>query len=92
MSRDQGIDLVLRPELFRQLEKAAMENLENGGRGIGNIVESMLIDPLSRSLFDCVPDPGTVLDALGLEQRDGIWTLQGKLRAPEEGETDALEK
>ena len=90
--RDQGIDLVLRPELFRQLEKAAMENLENGGRGIGNIVESMLIDPLSRSLFDCVPDPGTVLDALGLEQRDGIWTLQGKLRAPEEGETDALEK
>jgi len=92
VSRDQGIDLVLRPELFRQLEKAAMENLENGGRGIGNIVESMLIDPLSRSLFDCVPDPGTVLDALGLEQRDGIWTLQGKLRAPEEGETDALEK
>ena len=52
MRRDQGIDLVLRPELFRQLEKAAMENLENGGRGIGNQVENLVINPLSRWLFD----------------------------------------
>ena len=27
-------------------------NLSNGARGIGNIVESMLINPLSRYLFD----------------------------------------
>ena len=27
-------------------------NLENGGRGIGNIVGALLIDPLSRFLFD----------------------------------------
>jgi len=33
------------------LEKA-LGNLSNGGRGIGNIVESMLIDPLARYLFD----------------------------------------
>ena len=33
------------------LEKA-LSNLENGGRGIGNIVESLLINPLSRYLFD----------------------------------------
>ncbi len=29
-----------------------MENLVNGGRGIGNVVESYLIDPLSRYMFD----------------------------------------
>ena len=33
------------------LEKA-LENLGNGGRGIGNIVESLLINPLARYLFD----------------------------------------
>jgi hypothetical protein len=31
---------------------AAISNLANGGRGIGNIVESMLIDPLARYMFD----------------------------------------
>jgi len=33
------------------LEKA-LGNLGNGGRGIGNIVENLLIDPLSRYMFD----------------------------------------
>ena len=31
---------------------AAIGNLDNGGRGIGNIVESMFINPLSRYMFD----------------------------------------
>ena len=34
------------------LQKHALQNLENGGRGIGNIVESRLINPLARFLFD----------------------------------------
>ena len=36
------------------LEKlnAAIGNSDNGGRGIGNIVESMFINPLSRYMFD----------------------------------------
>ena len=34
------------------LRKKTVENLDNGGRGIGNIVESLLINPLSRYLFD----------------------------------------
>lgn len=34
------------------LREYAIANLENGGRGIGNIVESLLINPLSRYLFD----------------------------------------
>ena len=29
-----------------------MANLANGGRGIGNIVENHLVNPLSRYLFD----------------------------------------
>ena len=30
----------------------ALSNLANGGRGIGNVVENLLINPLSRYLFD----------------------------------------
>jgi len=34
------------------LFEKSLENLDNGGRGISNIVESLLINPLSRYLFD----------------------------------------
>ena len=34
------------------LSDAALADLSNGGRGIGNQVESLLINPLSRWLFD----------------------------------------
>lgn len=34
------------------LADAAKNNLSYGGRGIGNVVESMLINPLARYLFD----------------------------------------
>ena len=37
---------------YRSLEEAATFDLSNGGRGIGNQVESLLINPLSRWLFD----------------------------------------
>ena len=37
---------------FDFLLKQALENLENGGRGIGNVVESCLINPLARYIFE----------------------------------------
>ena len=37
---------------YRETRRATLGNLANGGRGIGNIVESDLINPLSRFLFD----------------------------------------
>ena len=37
---------------YQQLSDAALADLTNGGRGIGNQVEALLINPLSRYLFD----------------------------------------
>ena len=37
---------------YSSLQEAATFDLSNGGRGIGNQVESLLINPLSRWLFD----------------------------------------
>ena len=47
-------DIVVRMEedAYEELRQAATADLSNGGRGIGNQVESLLINPLSRWLFD----------------------------------------
>jgi len=54
---EKKILLSLSEAAAETLLEAALGNLDNGGRGIGNIVESMLINPLARYLFDQnVPD------------------------------------
>lgn len=49
---EKRIDLSLSDIAMGKLEACALGNLANGGRGIGNIVESLLINPFSRYLFD----------------------------------------
>lgn len=52
LKMDKGIQLVLSDQAHDTLLNAAIGNLDNGGRGIGNIVESMFVNPLSRYMFD----------------------------------------
>jgi MoxR-like ATPase len=85
MGEDKGIRLAVSPELREQLLAASLGNLENGGRGVGNMVESMLIDPLSRFLFDRRIQPGQTVRALRLEQRDGAWALQAEVTGQHDG-------
>ena len=49
---EKKIELTFSQNAMQTLLEAALGNLENGGRGIGNIVESRLINPLARFLFD----------------------------------------
>ena len=52
LMEEKRIRLTLSEKALDRLYTRALGNLENGGRGIGNIVESLLIDPLARWLFD----------------------------------------
>lgn len=52
LSAEKRIELTLSETAMAKLEEKALGNLANGGRGIGNIVESLLINPFSRYLFD----------------------------------------
>ena len=52
LAAEKHIAMKLEEAARRTLLDRALQNLENGGRGIGNIVESYLIDPLARYLFD----------------------------------------
>ncbi len=52
MEEQKGIRITVTDEAYAQLQSAALADLSNGGRGIGNQVEALLINPLSRWLFD----------------------------------------
>lgn len=52
LAMEKNIQLELSAESHRLLLSKAIGNLNNGGRGIGNIVEIMLINPLARYMFD----------------------------------------
>ena len=49
---DKKISVNLSDNALKVLQENALKNLQNGGRGIGNVVESLFINPLSRYLFD----------------------------------------
>jgi ATP-dependent Clp protease ATP-binding subunit ClpA len=52
LKMEKNINLYLSDNTREFLTAKALENLPNGGRGIGNVVESILINPLSRYMFD----------------------------------------
>lgn len=52
LSAEKHIALTISEEAMTTLTDNALDNLQNGGRGIGNVVENLLINPLSRYLFD----------------------------------------
>lgn len=52
MREAKNIDLVISKEVVASLMERVLGNLENGGRGIGNVVESLFVNPLSRYMFD----------------------------------------
>ena len=52
LALDKHIILSFSDKARNTLSAEALNNLSNGGRGIGNVVENLLINPLSRYLFD----------------------------------------
>ena len=49
---EKNIDIEIGEKAFAMLKGKAFGNLENGGRGIGNVVEKYFINPLARTIFD----------------------------------------
>ena len=52
LAEQKKIRLTITDEAYAELKAAALADLSNGGRGIGNQVEALLINPMSRWLFD----------------------------------------
>lgn len=67
---EKNIQVELSPGAYGALQDCAVQNLSNGGRGIGNVVENLLINPLARYLFDSgiFEDMSVRIDGLDLTQ------------------------
>ncbi|MDZ7276636.1 MAG: AAA family ATPase [candidate division KSB1 bacterium] len=46
------LELDFAPAVIQHLHDAAVQNLEMGGRGAGNLIETVIVNPLARRLFD----------------------------------------
>ena len=76
LEEDRRIRLRLCAAARDALLEAALRNLSNGGRGVGNIVESMLINPLSRYLFDNRLHADAAVTVLDIGSQNGAAVLQ----------------
>ena len=67
LAKEHELTLVLERHAEKQLYAACTEDLSFGGRGIGNLIESLLVNPLARALFDDVPAPGETVTIVGID-------------------------
>lgn len=73
------LDLVLSDEVRIALLSRCLRDLSNGGRGVGNKLESDFINPLSRALFNChLEGKGTVL-VKSISEEDKVISLELEL-------------
>lgn len=68
--------LEIAPEAMRTLHERAVANLDHGGRGVNNAVESLLINPLSQQLLLDPPKPDEVWRVERLIDADVEWRME----------------
>lgn len=67
-----SITLELSPEAWNALkERASHHAKENGGRGINNCVEEMLVNPLAKYLFTTRPPKKAIVNAVSVTKANG---------------------
>ena len=67
--------LTLTADIRRKLLLRSTEDLSNGGRGIGNVLESAFINPLSRALFEHKLEGRQTVAVTGMEEEDKVVSL-----------------
>ncbi len=75
---ERKIHLILTPEVEQQIYSEIIKDLSMGGRGIGNRLELILINPLTQLLFKLFPEEGSTvtITQLNYDPEDG-WILDG---------------
>ena len=76
LKKQKGMTMTIADEAKQYLLNAAFGNLDNGGRGIGNIVEKNFINPLSRYLFDNKVQNGSTIKVSKIVEDNSIIRLE----------------
>jgi ATP-dependent Clp protease ATP-binding subunit ClpA len=74
----QGLTVKIAPEAEEALRQICLADLSNGGRGIRNLIEAHLVNPLARVLFEAAPAAGAVLEITGVE-RTAVTQLEWRI-------------
>ena len=80
LKKQKDMTLTIADEAKDYLVKAAFGNLDNGGRGIGNIVEKNFINPLSRYLFDNKVQNGSTIEVNKVVEENSIIRLECEVK------------
>jgi ATP-dependent Clp protease ATP-binding subunit ClpA len=73
---EHAIAVDMNSEVRGRILALCTQDLENGGRGIGNRLETVLINPLARALFDRSPPRGSAVTIRGHREEHGVHTLE----------------
>jgi energy-coupling factor transporter ATP-binding protein EcfA2 len=75
LAEEHKIELVLPDAIRAQLLDLCTRDLSNGGRGIGNTLESCFINPLARALFTLDLEGRTQVTVAAIEEHDKVFSV-----------------
>ena len=76
LRENKNITLQIEQEAMDYIAAKAMGNLENGGRGIGNVIEKHFINPLSRYMFDNKITGNCVLSVKSIREENTVAAVE----------------
>jgi len=75
LAEEHQLELVIPDPIRAQLLDLCTRDLSNGGRGIGNTLESVFINPLARALFALDLEGRARVTVAGIEERDKVFSV-----------------
>jgi hypothetical protein len=75
LTEEHRIELIIPDAIRAQLLDLCTRDLANGGRGIGNTLESVFINPLARALFMLDLEGRNQVTVLGIEEQDKVFSV-----------------
>jgi ATP-dependent Clp protease ATP-binding subunit ClpA len=73
---EHKLKLVLAPHARTQLQELCTADLSNGGRGIGNRLETVFINPLARALFLQAPEGAGMATVRSVTVEDNVYSVE----------------
>lgn len=75
LAEEHKLELVIPDAMRARLLELCTRDLSNGGRGIGNALESVFINPLARALFTLDPEGRNQVTVAAIEEQDKVFSV-----------------
>jgi ATP-dependent Clp protease ATP-binding subunit ClpA len=76
---DYKITLHVTDTVKEQIKEEVTKDLNMGGRGIGNQLEEVFVNPLADLLFELMPQEGDSVQINDIRKDEAEWVLTGSL-------------